>query len=148
MERAAGRVYRLPTEAEWEYACRAGTTTEYSFGDYRDFIENSDVGNSWFRETAAGTSHRVGGKPPNAWGLYDMHGNASEWCQDWYAEYPRGAVTDPAGPASGSLRVYRGGCWVQYAQHGRSTTRHFTKPSGANHLHLGQSFRIAGSSDR
>ncbi|MEO2016467.1 MAG: formylglycine-generating enzyme family protein, partial [Fuerstiella sp.] len=101
----AGHVYRLPTEAEWEYSCRAGTTTKYSFG-------NSVLGDyAWYDDAGddENTTHPVGGKKPNAWGLYDMHGNVWEWCQDWQGDYPSGSVTDPTGAASGSDRVIRGG---------------------------------------
>jgi formylglycine-generating enzyme required for sulfatase activity len=118
-EKAAGNVYRLPTEAQWEYACRAGTTTQFSFGD-----DESDLGDyAWYRENSASKAHPVGGKQPNAWGLYDMHGNVWEWCQDWYDDYPSGAVTDPTGPASGSYRVYRGGSWRRTAGSCRSASR-------------------------
>ena len=124
-EKAAGRVYRLPTEAEWEYACRAGTTTKYSFGD-----DDTELGNyAWFSGNSGKTSHPVGGKQPNAWGLYDMHGNVWEWCQDWYGDYPSGAVTDPTGAASGSGRVGRGGSWFITAEFCRSALRGRYYPS-------------------
>jgi formylglycine-generating enzyme required for sulfatase activity len=106
-EKSAGYVYRLPTEAEWEYACRAGTTTKYSFGDSASELNDY----AWRAQNSEATTHPVGGKQPNAWGLYDMHGNVFEWCQDWYADYPSGSTTDPTGAASGLYRVYRGGSW-------------------------------------
>jgi len=105
-----GVEYRLPTEAQWEYACRAGTTTAYSFGD-----DASQLGQyAWCRENAWGIgekyAHRIGQKLPNPWGLYDMHGNVREWCQDWYAPYgSEMALSAPMGPAYGKLRVLRGG---------------------------------------
>jgi formylglycine-generating enzyme required for sulfatase activity len=138
-EKAAGHVYRLPTEAEWEYACRAGTTTKYSFGD-----DESQLGAyAWFRENSGDRTHPVGQKKPNAWGLYDMHGNVWEWCQDWYGDLPAGAVTDPTGPSTGSLRVLRGGSWNDFAGRCRSASRRRSSPS-YRFSHLG--FRLARSS--
>ena len=100
--------YRLPTEAEWEYACRAGSKTKFCFGD-----SDSRLGDyAWYSNNSSSKTHSVAQKKPNAWGLYDMHGNVYEWCGDWYDKnYPGGYVTDPKGPSSGSYRVYRGGSW-------------------------------------
>ncbi len=101
-EKTAGHVYRLPTEAEWEYACRSGTTTAYSFGD--DASRLGDYG--WFKGNSDSKPHPVGEKKPNAWGLYDMNGNVYEWCQDRYGAYPSGSATDPTGVSSGSILTF------------------------------------------
>ena len=135
--------YRLPTEAEWEYACRAGTTTEYSFGanasllgDYAWYDKNTfDAGENF--------AHRVGEKQANPWGLYDMHGNVWEWCQDWFAPYQSDAVTDAVGPDAGSERVSRGGCWDFGAWRCRSANRSGFA-SSLRYRHLG--FRVLCSS--
>jgi formylglycine-generating enzyme required for sulfatase activity len=101
--------YRLPTEAEWEYVCRAGTTTAYYTGD--TISDNT----GWYMDNSGGTTHEVGKKPANAWGLYDMSGNVWERCWDWYGDYSSDAQTDPRGPASGDSRVARGGSWKNNA---------------------------------
>jgi formylglycine-generating enzyme required for sulfatase activity len=139
-EKKAGRVYRLPTEAEWEYACRAGSTTAYSFGESSQSL--SDY--AWFSNNSDDRTHPVGQKKPNAWGLYDMHGNVFEWCSDWYAEYPKGAVSDPAGPKVSSDSVYRGGCWYYGVAVCRSAHRRRFDPSLRVILY---GFRVALSSE-
>jgi len=107
-----GRTYRLPTEAEWEYACRGGTQTAFSFGDDEADLEKY----AWFSANAYKTkekyAHRIAQKLPNSFGLYDMHGNVWEWCSDWHGDYPSSPLRDPQGPDSGSFRVLRGGSWV------------------------------------
>lgn len=114
-----GYRYRLPTEAEWEYAARAGTTGPYA----------GDLGAmAWYDPNSGGTTHPVGTKAPNAWGLYDMHGNVWEWTQDWYGDYSASAVTDPVGPSSGSGRVNRGGGWRSGSQGCRSAARLYFSP--------------------
>ncbi len=124
-EKRAGRVYRLPTEAEWEYACRAGSKTAYSFGESSKALDDY----AWYDGGSNRQTHPVGEKKPNAWGLFDMHGNVWEWCSDWYGQYPNGAVSDPAGPKEGSARVQRGGGWVGLAEVCRSAHRDGFVPS-------------------
>jgi formylglycine-generating enzyme required for sulfatase activity/tRNA A-37 threonylcarbamoyl transferase component Bud32 len=112
--------YRLPTEAEWEYACRAGTTTAYSFGNS---LTRSDA------NYGSSSTKAVGDYPANAFGLYDMHGNVFEWCEDWYGDYPKGAVTDPKGPATGDKGVYRGGSFNSGGSKVRSSLRALNSPT-------------------
>ena len=114
--------YRVPTEAEWEYACRAGTTTAYSFGDNITAKNaNYNIGVKIVKPVA------VGGYKPNAFGLYDMHGNVWEWCEDWYAAYPKESVIDPKGPAKGKYRVLRGGSFFSNALDVRSSARSYNE---------------------
>jgi len=116
---------QLPTEAQWEYACRAGSTGKYAGTGNLDEM-------GWYSGNSGQKTHPVGTKQPNAWGLYDMHGNVWEWCADWYGDYPSGAVTDPEGSSSGSARVERGGCWYSTAGDCSSSNRNFNFPSFAN----------------
>ena len=124
--------YRLPTEAEWEYAARAGTTTAFSFGDSLNSTQANFDGNYPYASTKGKYIHKtvkVGSYQPNAFGLYDMHGNVWEWCQDWYGKYSSESVTDPTGESSGSYRVIRGGSWNFGAVRLRSAYRFFNSPS-------------------
>jgi hypothetical protein len=135
-ERAAGRLpagsrYTLPTEAQWEYAFRAGTTSGY--------VGNADA-MAWTAANSGGTTHAVAGKQPNNWGLYDMAGNVLEWCRDWYGNYPGGAQTDPTGPESGYFRIARGGSWRTPEPTGRAAARGGGSP-GRRDYTLG--FRLA-----
>ena len=116
--------YRLPTEAEWEYACRAETTTAFSFGDEVDKLGEY----AWYGDSSGGKTNPVGKRQPNAWGLYDMHGNVWEWCQDWYGDYPSGPITDPMGPSEGKARVLRGGSLDDDAWGLRSAIRRWYNP--------------------
>jgi formylglycine-generating enzyme required for sulfatase activity len=129
-----GYTYRLPTEAEWEYACRAGTTGEYA-GDLDSM--------AWDMFNSGMQTHPVGAKRTNAFGLYDMHGNVWEWCQDWYGEnyYTASPNTDPQGPVAGQYRVLRGGSWVENAIAQRSATRYKNTPD--YHIYGFIGFRVA-----
>lgn len=119
--------YRLPTEAEWEYACRAGSAFAFSNGD----ITSSHCSQldpkldqmGWYCGNSSQMTHPVGRKEANAWGLYDMHGNVREWCWDRYAGYPAGPVSDPAGPSWGDHCIFRGGSWIERPQYCRSADR-------------------------
>ena len=165
-EKSSERVYRLPTEAEWEYACRAGSTTCYSFGQlaqpnsaHEFALELGEISRTtitrlpdgklaslsdfaWFEGNSEGSTYPVGQKRPNAWGLWDMHGNVWEWCADWYgANYYRGSpAEDPAGPTTGPGRVFRGGAWGCWPSDCRSANRCWFQSDARNDV-LG--FRVA-----
>jgi formylglycine-generating enzyme required for sulfatase activity len=130
--------YRLPTEAEWEYAARAGTTTAYSFGDDAQQLGR----HAWFGEDfATGSPHPLGQKAPNPWGLHDVHGNVWEWVQDFYGNrYGAAAVTDPKGPSTGAARVVRGGSWHVTSTIWRSS---FRKPYEPDYRGISIGFRVA-----
>ncbi|WAC07900.1 MAG: formylglycine-generating enzyme family protein [Thermodesulfobacteriota bacterium] len=124
--------YRLPTEAEWEYACRAGKFSSFSEGEINElFCEHEPnldaVG--WYCGNSDRRTHPVGQKKPNPWGIYDLHGNVLEWCQDWYGPYPPTTQTDPTGPITGSGRVIRGGSWFSNAKNCRSAARFHWSPN-------------------
>jgi formylglycine-generating enzyme required for sulfatase activity len=133
--------YRLPTEAEWEYACSAGSTNLFSFGDS---ATNADQ-YAWTMENSEATTHPVGQKGPNPWGLYDMHGNVWEWCSDWFAPYPARGLTDPAGASTSKFKVFRGGGWNQAIEFARTRNRFMMSPSNGIHF---VGFRVALSQVR
>jgi formylglycine-generating enzyme required for sulfatase activity len=141
LSRKEGKTYRLPTEAEWEYACRAQTTTIFAFGD--DSSKMKDFG--WIADNAYSIgesfAHRVARQKPNAWGLYDMHGNVWEWCGDRYNDnyYAHAPVNNPKGPPDGTKRVIRGGSWRDSDTHARSAFRFGVLPSRAD-MNIG--FRV------
>ena len=130
--------YRLPTEAEWEYACRAGTTTTYNTGDAITTSQANYDGR--YGGVYRGKTTPVGSFEPNAWGLYDMHGNVAEWCWDWYGDYPIEAQTDPQGPTSGTYRILRGGSWDN---NGDAVTSSNRRNSGPSSTSSGVGFRLA-----
>jgi formylglycine-generating enzyme required for sulfatase activity len=118
-----GGVYRLPTEAEWEYACRAGSQERFYFGNDPAYSQIEQY--AWYSENSDSSTHPVGEKKPNSFGLYDMHGNVSEWCRDWYAAdcYNHSVTADPLCLQNGKSRVIRGGNWFQEARFCRSASR-------------------------
>ena len=118
-------VVHLPTEAEWEYACRAGTETTYCSGD-----KEADLGRvAWYQGNSGNMAHPVGQKEPNRFGLYDMHGNVWQWCEDWCGKFAAEAATDPTGPGTGSCRVLRGGSWLLVQRNSRSAKRYMNHPA-------------------
>jgi hypothetical protein len=126
-----GKKFALPTEAQWEYACRAGSMAKYCFGD--DISQLDDY--AWYTKNSDGHSHPVGEKKPNAWGLYDVHGNVWEWCADCYqmAYYAQSPTDDPTGPKGTFLRVYRGSGWASFPGDCRSAARRQTIPGHGYH---------------
>jgi formylglycine-generating enzyme required for sulfatase activity len=139
---AAGKIppsyaYRLPTEAEWEYAARAGTSRRYSFGD--DLTETAINEYAWFVANSGGTTHVSGERKPNQWGLFDMYGNVWQWCSDQYGAYPGGFVVDPKGTTTSDHHVFRGGSWVRVAADCRAARRNQREPNTTNH---DQGFRL------
>jgi len=143
--RDAGLVLRLPTEAEWEYACRAGTRTAFSFGDALDTGRANYAGNFPYHDGPKGEYRRrtlpVRSFAPNPWGLYQMHGNVWEWCADGYGAYPAGPVLDPTGSADGEYRVLRGGAWYSFGRNLRSAFR-YHRPPVSRYVYFG--LRLAG----
>lgn len=134
-EKASGNHYRLPTEAEWEYGCRAGSTTSFCFGDDESELEEY----AWFNKNSARTTHPVATRQPNAWGLHDMHGNVMEWCSDFFGNYPTGTATDPKGPDSSDKRSLRGGGWFFVPLYARSAHRDAFVPTAR---YVGLGFRL------
>jgi formylglycine-generating enzyme required for sulfatase activity len=136
--------FRLPTEAEWEYACRAGTTTAFWFSDQITPEQVNYDGNYPYAGGQKGKYRAetvdVKSLPCNSWGLYQMHGNVWEWCQDWYGDYPSGTVKDPTGPAKGGRRVLRGGSWIDFGGYVRSAYRYHDDPGDRNYY---SGFRLA-----
>ncbi len=128
---------RLPTEAEWEYACRAGSKTRFCYGDDLNYTQLGEY--AWYSSNSVSTTHPVGQKKPNAFGLYDMHGNVYEWCSDWFAPYANAQTVNPVGASSGQHRVCRGGGWIVNAWFCRSANRHIFSPDFRS---VGLGFRV------
>ena len=139
-EQHAGGRFRLPTEAEWEYACRAGTDTPFSSGGSEADLARA----AWYAGNSGGEPHPVAMKAPNAWGLYDMHGNVFEWCQDWEGPYPAEDATDPVGAAQGEKRILRGGCFKCQPPYCRAANRYAAPP---NRTAPNFGFRVVWSAD-
>jgi formylglycine-generating enzyme required for sulfatase activity len=141
--------YRLPTEAEWEYACRAGTTTPFHFGETLSAAQANYNGNFTYGNGKPGISREktvpVGALPPNAWGLHEMHGNLWQWCQDWHGGYQAGQVIDPQGPKTGKNRILRGGSWGSHPVFCRSANRNFSAPDARTEFY---GFRVCFSPPR
>jgi formylglycine-generating enzyme required for sulfatase activity len=135
-----GKVYRLPTEAEWEYAARAGSESAYFFGNAGEQLGQY----AWYSNNSGDKTHSVGLKQPNAWGLFDMHGNVWEWCQDWFEQnyYSSSPLTDPRGPSSGEHRVLRGGSWGSGVHKARIASRGHIKP---DYRDIDDGFRVVMS---
>jgi len=125
---AVGRRFSLPTEAQWEYSCRAGGTNEFSKSDVEADLDSV----AWHQKNAAKMTQPVGGKEPNAWGLYDMLGNVWEWCDDWWGNFDGADEIDPPGPKEGWMRVLRGGSWFNYGASCRTANRGFYEPTTRN----------------
>ena len=141
LSRQTGKEYHLPTEAQFEYACLAGSTGKYCFGDDESLLENY----AWYSENSNGQTHPVGEKKPNNWDLHDMHGNVLEWCSDWYSgDYyagldEKGEATNPQGSTNRAHRVLRGGSWFSYLSNARAVYRYFNLPANRD-LDIG--FRV------
>jgi formylglycine-generating enzyme required for sulfatase activity len=135
LSQRTGKTYTLPSEAQWEYACRAGSQTRFCFGDSDSGLDAY----AWYSGNSGSKTHPVGEKSPNAWGLHDMHGNVWEWCSDWDGPYSSGSVRNPTGPSDGSDRVLRGGGWGGSPQGCRSAYRYGYTP-GDSYVFLG--FRV------
>lgn len=141
LSQKTGHKFVLPTEAQWEFACRAGTNTRWSFGDNESLLEKY----AWYQDNSNKTTHPVGEKQPNPYGLYDMYGNVQEWCADWYANpYEKADAKDPLGPNSGASKVLRGGAWGDDISMIRSSYRNC---NGAEGKTPGIGFRCAMLSD-
>jgi len=132
LKEAGSKTFGLPTEAEWEYACRAGSTGKWCFGDHEWCFGDAKSKlweYAWLDANSDYQTHPGGQKKPNGWGLYDMHGNVWEWCGDWHGPYSVSRVKDPTGPSSGEFRVIRGGDWISSSWDSRSAYRGFLEPA-------------------